>query len=260
MSKLKAADRFYDFSDYGRPIARQIASFFQSSSVTAVHISCAFLLAGLLAIYFILDDHYLLAGLFLIIKSILDAADGELARLQNRPSYVGRFLDSIFDFLLNFGIVLAICLKSETSWLWMLLAFVSLEFQGSLYNYYYTIQRARLQGDTTSRIQENSVPQAFEYESQRLVTWLFYIFRLMYSAFDRLAIWLDPGAPSVSRLPNWFMSLISLYGLGFQLLIISVFLPLGLITLLLPFFIGYNLLSLLFVGLRRLLILPVCSA
>ena len=34
-------------------------------------------------------------------KSILDAADGELARIKMTPSYSGRYLDSIFDILLN---------------------------------------------------------------------------------------------------------------------------------------------------------------
>ena len=40
-------------------------------------------------------------------KSILDAADGELARIKKTPSYVGRFLDSISDLVLNFLIIMA---------------------------------------------------------------------------------------------------------------------------------------------------------
>ena len=32
---------------------------------------------------------------FVTIKSILDAADGDLARLKKEPSYIGRYYDSI---------------------------------------------------------------------------------------------------------------------------------------------------------------------
>ena len=48
-----------------------------------------------------INGHYYLAGFFLILKSILDAADGELARVKNTPSYTGRYLDSVADIILN---------------------------------------------------------------------------------------------------------------------------------------------------------------
>ena len=38
---------------------------------------------------------------FLIFKSILDAADGELARVKQKPSNTGRYLDSVADIILN---------------------------------------------------------------------------------------------------------------------------------------------------------------
>ena len=45
--------------------------------------------------------YYWLAAFFLIFKSILDAADGELARVKQRPSYTGRYLDSVADIVLD---------------------------------------------------------------------------------------------------------------------------------------------------------------
>ena len=39
--------------------------------------------------------------MFIILKSIIDAADGELARVKQTPSYAGRYLDSVFDIILN---------------------------------------------------------------------------------------------------------------------------------------------------------------
>jgi phosphatidylglycerophosphate synthase len=37
----------------------------------------------------------LLSWFFIILKSIIDGADGELARIKN-TSYTGRYLDSVF--------------------------------------------------------------------------------------------------------------------------------------------------------------------
>jgi phosphatidylglycerophosphate synthase len=62
--------------------------------------SPVFGVSGLIAIYSILDGSYFL-GWFIVLKSGIDAADGELAR-QKTPSYTGRYLDSVFDIILNF--------------------------------------------------------------------------------------------------------------------------------------------------------------
>ena len=37
----------------------------------------------------------ILASFFIILKSVIDAVDGELARMKKTPSYSGRYLDSI---------------------------------------------------------------------------------------------------------------------------------------------------------------------
>jgi hypothetical protein len=50
------------------------------------------------------------------------------------------------------------------------------------------------------------------------------------------------------------MTLLSFYGLGFQLLIIAVMLPLGWIELIVPFFIFYTLLIFALVGIRKVFI------
>jgi hypothetical protein len=39
----------------------------------------------LIAIYFILENHYYLAGFLFVLKSGIDAADGELADKKTRP-------------------------------------------------------------------------------------------------------------------------------------------------------------------------------
>jgi len=102
MAKLPKKYQFLDLSDYGRSGGHWIASKLQYTRFTPIHVTTMFIIAGLIAIGFMLYGHYLLAAFFIILKSVLDAADGELSRLKNTPSYVGRYYDSIADFLLNF--------------------------------------------------------------------------------------------------------------------------------------------------------------
>lgn len=255
MSKLAKQDKFWDFSDYGRPLARIFANRLVHTDYTPVHVTWLFGVSGLLAVYSILSAHYWMAGVFLVIKSIVDAADGELARLKNTPSYVGRYLDSVFDIVLNFLFLMSICWASAGSWWLTLLAFVALQLQGTLYNYYYVILRLKSEGaDKTSKVFENQSPKAFPGESQRNVDILFFLFSLLYGVFDKAIHRLDQSAHTVTTLPRWFMTLISVYGLGFQLLIIAVMLAMHLIDYIVPFFIAYSIFIFVFVGIRRVFI------
>ena len=95
MSKLPNDYQFIDLSDYGRPIARIIAKSLKHSKFTPVDVTIAFIISGLLGVYCIVEGYYWAAAFFLILKSILDAADGELARIKKTPSYTGRYLDSV---------------------------------------------------------------------------------------------------------------------------------------------------------------------
>lgn len=252
MSKLAAQDKFLDLSDYGRSFGRFFANQLKNTRFTPIHVTLLFGLSGLIAIYCILTNQYLLAAFFIILKSGIDAADGELARLKKTPSYVGRYLDSVFDIILNFLFLMAICYVSKTTIWYSLLAFIAIQLQGTLYNYYYVILRNKsIGGDNTSKVFEYKTPKALPGETQKSVNILFGVYTLVYGAFDKVIHVLDPEAYKVKTFPNWFMTLLSVYGLGFQLLIIAVMLPLGWIEYIVPFFISYSLLILMLIGIRR---------
>lgn len=251
MSKLPEQHQFVDLSDYGRPAARVIAGSLRKSSFTPIHVTLAFIFSGLIAIYCILNDFLVLAAIFLVIKSILDAADGELARIKKTPSYTGRYFDSIADIILNLLIMISICKTSDARISTTLVAFIGLQLQGTLYNYYYVILRNKLGGDTTSRIIESEAPTAMKGEQQKNVQRLFYIYHLLYNYFDRIIYRLDKNAADGKIFPNWFMTAISTLGLGFQLLLISLMLILGWKEYIVPFFIGYTFLIVLFIGIRK---------
>ncbi|MBC5833548.1 CDP-alcohol phosphatidyltransferase family protein [Flavobacterium sp. F372] len=252
MSKLAAQDKFLDLSDYGRSFGKFLANLLKNTRFTPIHVTLLFGISGLIAIFCILNGNYFLAGFFIVLKSGIDAADGELARLKNTPSYSGRYLDSVFDIILNFLFFMAICYVSESTIWFSILAFIGIQLQGTLYNYYYVILRNKLVGgDTTSKVFEYKTPKALPGESQKSVNILFKIYTIVYGAFDRIIHFLDQDAYKANSFPNWFMTLVSVYGLGFQLLIIAVMLPLGYLQFIVPFFILFTLPIIVLIGIRK---------
>jgi hypothetical protein len=133
-----------------------------------------------------------------------------------------------------------------------MLAYFSMQSQGTLYNYYYVILRhSTAGGERTSKIIEDERPEAFPIESQSTVDFLYDTYTLLYSGFDKLIYRLDKNATDAPTFPKWYMSMISFYGLGFQLLIISFMLAVGWIDYIIPFFIGYSVLIALFISIRK---------
>lgn len=252
MSKLTAQDKFLDLSDYARFFGKFLANLLKNTTFTPIHVTLLFGVSGLIAIACILNGNYFWASFFIILKSGIDAADGELARLKNTPSYTGRYLDSVFDIILNFLIFMTICYVSKSTIWFSILAFIGIQLQGTLYNYYYVILRNKLVGgDTTSKVFEYKTPKALPGETQKSVNVLFKIYTLFYGVFDRIIHFLDKDAYKAKSFPNWFMTLVSVYGLGFQLLIIAVMLPLGYLEDIVPFFILFTLPILLLIGIRK---------
>lgn len=254
MSKLPQEYKFIDLSDYGRFIAQRIAAILQNTSVTPIQVTSWFILSGLLAISCIILKWNVAAAFFLILKSILDAADGELSRVKNMPSYIGRYYDSIADIILNFMFLFTFWYIGDISIFYMLLAFVGMQLQGTLYNYYYVILRNSVEGDTTSRVFEDTAPEAMEGEKQASVDLFFKIFNILYIAFDKTIYFIDQKAINSKPFPKWFMTSLSIFGLGFQLLIMSVMLVLNLEHFVIPFYIYYSVLIFLFVGVRRFIL------
>ncbi|MFL2598114.1 MAG: CDP-alcohol phosphatidyltransferase family protein [Flavobacteriaceae bacterium] len=254
MAKLPKKHQFLDLSDYGRSPGHWIARKIQYTDLTPIHVTTMFIITGFIAIGFLLNGYFITSAFFIILKSILDATDGELSRLNKRPSYVGRYYDSIADLILNFCFLLTLWYITDISIIYMSIAFLGIQLQGTLYNYYYVILRNSVQGDSTSRVVENSKPKAFKGESQSRVNLFYNIYNILYIAFDKSMYYMDENARFCKPFPKWFMTLVSMYGLGFQLLIMALMLVFKLQSLVIPFFIGYSVLILVFICIRRLIL------
>ena len=166
--KLPESARFVDLSDYARPIAAWIAWGLRSSPLRAPQVTLIWALIGLGGAYCYTLGGYswaLVGAAAMQVKNILDAVDGSLARLQNRPSRIGRFLDSICDALiaavLVAGLAVAISRDRPVAYAVVLAAaaLVLGLLQGSVFNYFYVRFRARRGGDTTSRVKEELTPE-----------------------------------------------------------------------------------------------------
>ena len=196
---------------------------FYPLNMGAVSITWLFFIVGCAAIYFIYIGYYLPVLFLLPIKSIIDAADGEMARFRNRPSYVGRYLDSNLDLLLNLGLFVSLYFSGALLLWKALLAWLCWQLQGTFYNYYYVIRRAQFSGDTTSRSNETKVPTPYPYESPWAVAFLHRVYLILYGWQDFIARSIDVKAEKIV-LPTRFMTALSVFGLGFQLLLFGVFL------------------------------------
>jgi len=255
MSKLAKENKFLDFSDYGRPIANIIAKGFENTKVTPIHVTWMFVCSAAIAIYCIFQENYGLAAFFLILKSIIDGADGELARLKKTPSYTGRYFDSISDFVINLVLFLVFAKITDTSYLEALIAFFCCQLQGTLYNFYYVILRSRkANSDTTSRVFERDIPQALPGENQKIVNFLFSLYRLLYGPFDWIIYKVDKSASKVKNMPKWFMMFVSILGLGFQLLIMAILLATHHKEFIIPVFLVYTFFVPFFIGIRKVFI------
>jgi archaetidylinositol phosphate synthase len=86
---------------------------------------------GLAAAFEIGRGDLLVAALLLQLKTVLDNADGQLARVSGRVSVAGRYLDSESDLLVDAALFAAIGYRTDRPWL-ALAGFVALTFVLSL--------------------------------------------------------------------------------------------------------------------------------
>lgn len=196
--------------------------------VTPIHLTIAFTVVGLIAAALFAFDRWLpLAGILLLVKSMLDAADGMLARARQHPSRVGRFLDSICDFLVRvavfFGIAISQASRTGQNGYWLALwALLFATLQVSVFNYYYVRYRTQTGGDQTSQVDE-SASGGYVGDNPIALLVLHKSYRLIYSwqdAFmDRIDHWIVPQSrePTAS-----FLTATSVLGLGSQLFVTAI--------------------------------------
>ena len=145
MNKLPPEARFFDINELWYYPNRWVVKFLYPLPVTPNQITIASLVAGLVSVgcYMIDSKVGLIWGaLFLYFKIFLDNVDGNLGRVRGEVSRLGRFLDSLTDFIISFLIYLVLTsrLVNETGdsiyWFLGVLALLSCLLHCSYFVFY----------------------------------------------------------------------------------------------------------------------------
>jgi archaetidylinositol phosphate synthase len=107
------------------PLARGLARVLLPLRVPPSAVVLANAVAGFAAAALVYDGRLLVAALLLQLKTLLDNADGRLARISGRVTRFGRFLDSDVDLLVNVALFVALGSVTDQPWL-ALAAFLAL--------------------------------------------------------------------------------------------------------------------------------------
>lgn len=238
-AKLDPRTDFRDLSGlFARPFAGAIIRALLPTRITPHQVTLAALGAGLAAAAAIArgDRAGFVAGALLLqLKNTLDAADGGLARARQRPSWTGRYLDSVTDFVVNValhaGIAAGLAARGAASGVWLLAAFASLSTLAQCSFYvYYTVHYLTLAGrGRMNRASEKEIPaddDIWRREWSWRLAWLHRAHVLLYgwqdAAVARLDAWLRKRATGGADPIRWYgdrglLTATSILGLGCQL-------------------------------------------
>ena len=175
-----------NLSEWGRPFARIAAKFLEKKPISVIQVTNIHFLLSLFCAWLILEGYLLESCFLLVIKGVIDAVDGELARVRERPSHVGRYWDTVSD---TIGLIAVMCafgvvLDWEIGFTSIIILATLLQY--SLFNHFSILMRVLGSGDSTSRIDERIRPVAQPWESQTAVNIFHTIYVVFFSWQDSL--------------------------------------------------------------------------
>lgn len=223
-----------------RPLAGILVRIVFPTSITPNQVTVASTLVGFVAAVFYLDGtatNNIIAGLCITLKDILDSADGQLARAKQQYSRVGRFLDSLGDFVVNFFALGAITFAlfqvshSLATIVFGLLGFVGITLRVSYHVFYHTSYLHLHDAYKTNRRTEEIRKE--DLKEDRRTLRVQNLFQCLYGRQDRLMVridtWCRDGAMRNDvNDTRWYGDYIGLrisgmLGLGTELLVLMLF-------------------------------------
>ena len=208
-----------DLSDWGRPIARFFANLLKDTKISVLMVTNFHLLLSTLCAWLILQEYIIESCILLVIKGVVDAVDGELARIREKPSHVGRYWDTIADTLGLILVTYAFGQHLGWSGVYISAIVVAVLFQYSLFNHFSVRARGLGLGDDTSRIDEKICPVAKPWEKQVHVNFLHKIYLVGFSWQDQI---IDIMTGKGSKNLSFELTISSMLGYGFQSIIILI--------------------------------------
>ena len=221
-----------------RPIAGVVVWALYPTPITPNQLTIASTVAGLIAAGFYLHNEAAftaIAGLLVTLKDLLDSADGQLARARQQYSRIGRFLDSIGDFVVDVALFGAIgwVLYSTTRDGWMivlaLLGLVGITLRVSYHVFYQTSFLHLEEKYQTNRVTEEITKE--DLTGDPLALALQRCFQAIYGWQDRLMMrideWCKRGRLDREFSIRWYsdpvgLRISGLIGIGTELFILMV--------------------------------------
>lgn len=213
-----------------RPLAHLVVKRLMNTRITPPQLVIFHTLLGLIAAYQLeRKGGGWLAATLLIIKNILDNADGQLARAKNLTSETGRYLDTEMDLVVNFALFWAIG-KYSGKMLFSMLAFAAMTLILSLdFQWEAAYRRARGQEFRAAPDQKD--------ENPLLLSILKGFYELFFTPQDRLIVRFDQWRYALlgitteddltarqSYAAGYTTAILSNFGLGTQVTLLCVFL------------------------------------
>jgi len=192
-----------------RPLAHPLVLVFAWLGVPPPAVVLASGAAGIAAAVQIGRGSLIAAALLIQLKTLLDNADGQLARLTGRTSAFGRYLDSEVDLLVNVALFAAIGHHAGQP-LAGLVGLVALTSVLSL-----NFNAARLSRAATAEPETGGRP----------TEWLRTVYRVVYAPQDRLAEWVVARRPAL--ISTTCVSVLANLGMSTQLAVLGVCLVFG---------------------------------
>ncbi|MBI3586112.1 MAG: CDP-alcohol phosphatidyltransferase family protein [Ignavibacteriales bacterium] len=221
-----------------RPLAGLIVWGLYYTPITPNQVTIASTLVGVLAAVFYLEGNAqatAIAGLCITLKDILDSADGQLARAKQQYSRIGRFIDSIGDFVVDvavFGAIGWVLYASSGDVRMLVLALVGLAGISLRVSYHVFYQASFLHLER--KYENNRVTEEVREEDKTgelIVLRLQKIFQFIYGWQDRLMLavdmWCRGGRNDEQFLTRWYadatgLRISGLLGFGTELFLLMV--------------------------------------
>ena len=159
-----------------RPLASVVVRLLLPLRVPPPAVVVANAIAGLAAVYLVVRGNLIGAALLLQVKTLLDNADGQLARRSGRTSAFGRYLDTEVDLLVNVALFAAL---GHLTGQWVLagVAFVALTLVLSI-DFNEDVMYRRTHGELV-------VTEPATAGEARPSCWLASVYRVVYGPQDR---------------------------------------------------------------------------
>ncbi len=104
-----------------QPVFDKTSHLVIKTGLTPNHVTVLAFVVGVISALFIANGEYIIACALLLLSGLLDILDGTVARVTNKSSYVGAFLDMVFDRLVEASVIIGFYfIKPELSLLYLL--------------------------------------------------------------------------------------------------------------------------------------------